>query len=386
MNSDTRTPRAASKFSAMDWIGVVVTGLAAFSVMLVPRIVAPPIVSMYEDFDATLPTITLLVISGWFPLLLGQLPLASLLLALLRRHSMSAARMLVVIGFVLALVFGAVCWYGLYAPIFELAGAVSNSEEPPERIVAIGDLHGDLAATRRALRLAGAIDDQDRWIGGDLLLIQTGDTIDRGDQDREVLDLLERLIESAPHSGGAVIALNGNHELMNAAGDMRYITPRAMAGFDDLGGRAKAFEPGSEYALRFSEQDVIVKIGDTVFAHGAVLPHHVEYGIERLNREVRAWLRSDRSELPAIMKSEDAPVWDRRFSDEAKESDCAVLERTLTMLNASRLVVGHEAQEKGITSACDDKVWRIDVGMSAFYGGPTEVLEIRGDDVRVLGR
>src|SRR5688572_30209254 len=38
----------------------------------------------------------------------------------------------------------------------------------PARLVAIGDVHGDLAATRAVLRLAGAIDERDRWIGGEL--------------------------------------------------------------------------------------------------------------------------------------------------------------------------------------------------------------------------
>ena len=57
------------------------------------------------------------------------------------------------------------------------------------RIVAIGDLHGDLDACRRALRLGGAIDDADRWIGGDLVVVQTGDQLDRGDDEQAIIDL-----------------------------------------------------------------------------------------------------------------------------------------------------------------------------------------------------
>jgi hypothetical protein len=48
------------------------------------------------------------------------------------------------------------------------------------------------------------------------------------------------------------------------------------------------------------------------------------------------------------------------------------------------MVVGHTVHTTGIRSACDDKVWMIDVGMAAYYGGPVEVLEIRGDQLTVL--
>ena len=65
--------------------------------------------------------------------------------------------------------------------------------EGEQRIVAFGDVHGDLEAARGALRLAGAIDEQDHWIGGDLIVVQTGDQLDRGDQEQEILDLFERL-------------------------------------------------------------------------------------------------------------------------------------------------------------------------------------------------
>lgn len=40
------------------------------------------------------------------------------------------------------------------------------------RLVAIGDVHGDLDKTRRAFRLAGATDESDRWIGGQLVVVQ----------------------------------------------------------------------------------------------------------------------------------------------------------------------------------------------------------------------
>ena len=52
---------------------------------------------------------------------------------------------------------------------------MKSARPAPPRLVAIGDLHGDLDATRRALRLAGAIDAKDAWIGGKLMVVQTGD-------------------------------------------------------------------------------------------------------------------------------------------------------------------------------------------------------------------
>lgn len=41
-----------------------------------------------------------------------------------------------------------------------------------ERVVAIGDLHGDFEKTRRAFRLGGLTDDMDRWIGGKAVCVQ----------------------------------------------------------------------------------------------------------------------------------------------------------------------------------------------------------------------
>ena len=273
----------------------------------------------------------------------------------------------------------------------------------PARLVAIGDLHGDLDATRAALRLAGAIDDKDRWSGGKLVVVQTGDQLDRGDGERAILDLFDRLADEARAAGGAVIPLNGNHEVMNVQLDFRYVTD---GGFKDFAGvpgagasdarvlqlpeaqraRGAAFLPGAPYAKRLAKRGIIAVVGDTVFVHGGLLPKHLRYGIDRMNREVGAWMDGSARELPAIVTGEDGPIWLRRYSAAADPEDCRVLKETLTMIPAKRMVVGHTVQRGGISAACGEQVWRIDVGLSRFYGGKTEVLEIAGDAVRVLGK
>jgi len=75
----------------------------------------------------------------------------------------------------------------------------------------------------------------------------------------------------------------------------------------------------------------------------------------------------------------------RDYSDGTPSADhCAELGRVLGALSAQRMVVGHTVQQQGINSACDGKVWRIDVGLSRFYGGKPSVLEIQGEQVRAL--
>lgn len=272
----------------------------------------------------------------------------------------------------------------------------------PERLVALGDVHGDLAATLRALRLAGVVDGAGRWSAGELVVVQTGDQLDRGDDERKILDLFERLREEAEKAGGAFHALLGNHETMNAQADFRYVTQGGFAAFADVGeggvsesvigrfpesarGRARALLPGGKYAALLGKRNTIAIVGESVFVHGGVLLKHVEYGIGRLNEEVREWLVGKRPTPPAAIVSDDAPVWSRDYSDPASaKADCAQLAQVLQRLKAKRMVVGHTVQDHGITSACDGKVWRIDVGMAKHYGGHAAALEIRGDQVTPL--
>jgi hypothetical protein len=266
-------------------------------------------------------------------------------------------------------------------------------------VVAIGDLHGDVSAARAALRLAGAIDTLDRWVGGDLVVVQTGDILDRGDEEPEVLGLLERVASEARADGGAVYVLNGNHELMNAYLDYRYVTEGGWADFEDTSeaaldsvlasmeprqrGRVAALRPGGPVALSLAERNVFLIVGKTLFTHGGVLPAHVDMGLDDMNEAARKWLRGE-AEQPEWIRGELSPVWNRLYSDAPTTAACDTLAMVLDALDVDRLVVGHTVQEGGITSYCGGRVWCIDVGMSAHYGGRPEVLEIRGEAVRGL--
>ena len=292
----------------------------------------------------------------------------------------------------------------------------------PGRVVAIGDLHGDFAATRRAFRCAGAIDAKDRWIGGNLVVVQTGDLLDRGDGERSIIDFIEALKPQAEAAGGALHTLLGNHEIMNAQGDFRYVTPFGMTAFStalpssptspsvasatagalpssttayeqsvssfpvEQRSRAAAFLPTGPYAKILSRFNTVIMVNDTVFVHGGLLPNHVRYGIRRINEDVQQWLVGKRPDLIALMRGDEAPIWSRKFStDSTQERHCRTLETVLRQVGAKRMVVGHTPQKQGITSACGQQVWRVDVGLSAYYGGATvQVLAIDGSRVSVL--
>lgn len=265
-------------------------------------------------------------------------------------------------------------------------------------MIAIGDLHGDLFATHAALKLGGAIDAAGRWVGGPLVVVQTGDELDRGDGERAILDLFDRLASEAKAAGGAIIALNGNHEVMNVQGDFRYVTPRGFTQFQGVSpaakgavhtslaerDRASAFFPGGAYALKLSERDVIAVVKDTVFVHGGVRDAHVRYGIDRINKEARDWMAGN-APLAPVLTGEESPIWTRIYGlDQPSEAACRELDRVLASLSAKRMVVGHTVQ-RTINSACGGKVFRIDVGMSRYYGGDSiEVLEITDSGAKPL--
>lgn len=280
------------------------------------------------------------------------------------------------------------------------------------RIVAIGDIHGDIQKFLDCLFIAGLIvQDEDgiRWIGGDATVVQLGDVLDRGDAEISTILLLRELDKQARHHGGAVYMLNGNHESLNVAGDFRYVTPGAFwesamaAGLREedarrsneaiLQARWSLYRPGGVMAKELSRNPTVLIVNnEIVFAHGGLLPHHVSYGVQRINDEVARWMKgadcSDGSSPTppfTAMGDSNSVMWNRTFGKERcspydRMQMKMQLDSTLDQLGAKAMVVGHTPQMSGLNAECNGRIWRVDVGMSSgVLNADAQVLEFSKD-------
>jgi hypothetical protein len=272
------------------------------------------------------------------------------------------------------------------------------------RVVVIGDLHSDIHAARQAFQLAGGTDESDAWIGGALTIVQLGDMIGRSDDERQVLDFLFAVRDRAQAAGGKVHLLVGNHEVMGGRVDNQAVGTNPFPGYEDLTDlalddarlqilaeyerkRGAALMSGGPYAKRFAELPTVLQLGETVYVHGGVVPRWAEYGLDKINAEVSHWLFGNCPEPDSSLGVDDGDrvMWTRQFSRMVDATDCALLDQSLAILGAKRMIVAHTVQST-ITGYCDDKVWAVDVGMSRYYAGPIEVLEIVDDEVLTVLR
>jgi hypothetical protein len=103
-----------------------------------------------------------------------------------------------------------------------------------------------------------------------------------------------------------------------AAGDQRRI----------LQARWYLYQPGGAMARELAKNPTVLVVNDVVFAHGGLLPHHLKYGLQRINDEVAEWMggatRPDGSQasppFPAMGDSTSVQ-WNRTFGKE-RVSDC----------------------------------------------------------------
>ena len=228
--------------------------------------------------------------------------------------------------------------YFLSAALIVLAAllpALARTLPPSNSVlIAIGDVHGDFDDFSAILQRVNLVDEQRHWTGGTSTLIQLGDLIDRGPKPREVLDLMISLDQQAEKSGGKVVSLLGNHEVMNIMGDLRYVSvgnfksfadddseKRRASGFQQymawrkdhpqllaelnqpvlpetesewmirhpLGfiEQREAFSPSGAYGKWLRQHSAVARIGEVIFLHGGINPDLSSMELDQINEHIR---------------------------------------------------------------------------------------------------
>lgn len=309
---------------------------------------------------------------------------------------------------------------GLVAVLFAVllvlpSHAADDTWSGVDRIVAVGDLHGDYDVFQSLLRTTGLVDDKNKWTGGKTHLVTTGDILDRGPDSRKIYDLVFELEKKAKSAGGYVHTLSGNHEAMNVYGDMRYVSLEEYAAFktpesaqlregfykQHLEETRQAspgeayrqewdkkhplgyvehriqFGPDGRYGQRIRKQNVIVKINDIMFMHAGVSPKYAAYSIGDINDRIRKELSDFRKlEGGFTLDDTEGPLWYRGLARDDTPELRKHVEAQLKMHGVNRIVIGHTPTGGAILPRFDGKVLVIDVGLSRAYGGPPACLVI----------
>ncbi|HPR64412.1 MAG TPA: metallophosphoesterase [Thermoanaerobaculia bacterium] len=254
-----------------------------------------------------------------------------------------------------------------------------------ERIVAIGDIHGDAGKLESLLKATGLVDGSLQWVGGRTHLVQTGDIMDRGSKTRIAWDLLMELEPQARASGGYVHVLLGNHEYMNITGDHRYLSAEDVVTFGGMPNFLRSMGPLGTYGAWLRNRNTVIRINDILFVHGGLSPHHRRYSMSQINQRVRMEIREYRRGRLRMGFDRKGPLWYRGFTEKDDSEACAEIDAVAKRYGAKRVVVGHTITEDGIESRCGGALIMIDTGMSeAYEDGPAEALEILPDRIQVI--
>lgn len=304
------------------------------------------------------------------------------------------------------------------------------------RIIAIGDIHGNLRDTIKIFLAAKLINKKGEWIAKpqNTIVIQIGDQLDScrptndnlcGLDDTSNNNLLKgdlavfkffyKINKKAEKKGGKVISLIGNHELMNIMGDLRYISKNDIKYITKLKILNKNFKMSDKELYEFrkllfkrgnylakyiacTRQSAII-IGKNLFIHAGLLPELAKkYKINEINTLIRAWLlditdNNNNNNLNDILYNPTiSPFWTRILGIIPKNStinnnECKNnVEPVLKLWGLNNMIIGHTPTQifgNKMNSACNNKLWRIDIGLAHNIHNKThniQFLEIINDN------
>lgn len=241
-----------------------------------------------------------------------------------------------------------------------------------DKIVVVGDVHGEYDALVKLLKAAKIIDSELNWIWDNGHLVFIGDIFDRGEKVTESLYLIKKLQQQAIENGGRLHYLLGNHEIMVLMNDARYIAPkyknmckRLMINY------SRFFKEDTELGKWLRSLNSAVKINDLLFVHGGISPEMIEkkMSLVQINDEIRESLRSDHGKTQAQLMKEvyfpGNPLWYRGYLMKTRNYEIITdeeLEKVLDFYDVRKIFFGHTEVET-IRFLKDGKLIAVNVPM-----------------------
>jgi len=242
------------------------------------------------------------------------------------------------------------------------------------RVLALSDAHGMYPQLLALLSSAQLLDSNSNWAGGKSLVLVVGDSIDKGPQTIEILDLWMKLTSQATLAGGRVIHLLGNHEaefLADPGND-----PKAGAFLAELAQRgmdlSEFTDPDKPHGAFLRAMPIAARVGKWFFSHAGLLP---EESFADFIAEASAKLGSGSyGDSFFIGKSSvlEAKGW---WADDQLR---AQLESRLAQNGLFGVVFGHQPAALGVLGEAavsnDMKLLKIDSGMAPEAGSHAGAL------------
>ena len=240
-----------------------------------------------------------------------------------------------------------------------------------------------------------------------------GDIFDgkRGDHDMfednevEIYNFLIGLKHKAQETQGNVFILVGNHELMNFNKDYRYVQDVSMTKClrekegkfsfkrenKSCNDRNKLFSipEGPLAKSMYKYVYGIIRIGDFVFCHGGVsLDLAKKYTITQMNIVFKKYLKNKHISSFDKIYGSNGITWFRGYTN---NNNCSEFHKTLKVLKAKKMVVGHTPQSDGITNYCmmqNKSLLAVDVGLSRAFKNTSKPLQyaeiLDNSEVRII--
>jgi len=267
------------------------------------------------------------------------------------------------------------------------------------RIVIIGDIHGDIRRFKDILIDAKVINKNIEWIAEpkNTIVVQMGDQVDSINRDPsldewEVLPDVEMIYftnllhKIALSKGGRVISLIGNHEMMNSIGNYSYVSSKSLNNDDNK--RHDLFKPGGGLSAILSQRPIVAKIGKLLFCHAGLTMEHLslltKHGkdISYINSIWKNFIKNgavlleDKEIFDTVILGNDGILWTRDLNN---TGDVA---KMLDSIGCHYMFVGHTVVDR--VKIINERIWYTDTGISRAFGNTSfQYIDIYENQVSI---